>query len=258
MGVFSDTTLCHSSSDSDCSDSEKVRYLKAKYRGDPDRRYHVYKQDVLKNAGPTDNINVGTSGGFHMNILEEHVGKNVDNSRSSGTGMVGLIITIGTIIATLLGLAWVVRRVRHCRREDKALKREKMEARRRREERIEEITRDEDDFIVKVDTNRRAAKAMRASKNRAGPCVEDQAQAIRVARQLEEWGVNIGQPSAPAQERGVMAMAPCYPGEDGYGNNSFAMSRRAQQAFGEGYACRQDQERREREEREEEERAAGQ
>jgi len=249
MGIFSDTTSCKSSSDSECSDEEKVRYLKAKYRGDPDNRYHVYGA-MRGNSGPTDNINVGTSGGFHMNLVEEHVGKNTGGS--SGSGIVGLIMSIGAILAMLLGLVWVGHKYRQFRRKERDVKRERMETRRRREERIEELTRDEDDFIVRVDSERRAARARRYDGARAMPCAADQAQAVRVARQLGEWGVTVNDPPR------FNAVVPGYPGEDGYDVNHPVVSQRTQQAFGEGYACRQAQERREREEREEREEAAGQ
>jgi len=242
MGIFSDTTSCKSSSDSDCSDEEKVRYLKAKYRGDPDNRYHVY-QARRGNLGPTDNINVGTSGGFHMNLVEEHVGKNTGGS--SGSGVLGLIMSIGAILAMLLGLVWIGHKYRQFRRKERDVKRERMEMRRRREERMEELTRDEDDFIVRVDNERRAARAKRIDSMRAAPCGADQAQAVRTARQLEEWGVTFNDPPR------IHAVAPSYPREDGYDVNHPVVSQRAQQAFGEGYACQQVQERREREEREE-------
>jgi len=248
MGIFSDTTSCHSSSDSDCSDSEKVRYLKAKYRGDPDHRYHVY-QARRGNSGPTENINVGTSGGFHMNLVEEHVGK---SQGGSGSGVWGLIVSVGTVLAVLLGLVWIGHKYRQFRRKEKEVKHARMEARRRREEKIEEILRDDDDFMVRVDGERRAARASRRYDARAAPSAADQAQAVQVARQLGEWGVTINGPPR------VNAAVPCYPTEDGYAYNHPVVSQRAQQAFGEGYACRQEQERKEREEREEREEAAGQ
>jgi len=56
---------CKSSSDSDCSDAAKVRYLKRKYRDGPAR----HEESLARSE--TNNVE-STKGGFHMSLLENH------------------------------------------------------------------------------------------------------------------------------------------------------------------------------------------
>jgi len=257
------SSSCLSTSDSDCSDEQRIRYLKAKYRGDNDPKYNhrfggparggsVHQESLFRNDQQVSQH----TGGTHWSLVEENIGE------SRGNGLWGTIALVGTGVAALWGGVWAWRKIRKYRAKDKAVREERMATRCRREARLEELTRDDDDYIVNLDPKAAAAQARRVRGTGATSAPMDRSEALRLARQMEQWGVKVYAPEAPSvnapvyvppiiQEDGCAAQGTAAWRAGGAVVPVHAATRGAEQAFTEGVAFAREQEERAREAREE-------